>query len=155
MNAKKNTKGRASVSVAEYLSQQIHLSGVPQKEIASRMGYPNSNIITMFKQGTTKLPINRVKEMAEILGIDKVYLLKLVMGEYAPETLAALEELIGGENFTTQSERNVLNIMRSMSDGLDIGPKTIYEEEEFKMMVAKWKNKAEEDLKRKVVVDSK
>lgn len=150
MNSKKNAKSR--VTVAEYLSQQIHLSGIPQKEIAERMNYKKPNIITMFKQGSTKLPVNKVKEMADILGVDRVYLLRLVMLEYSPETWAALEELIGSGNMTTDNERKILELTRSTAEGLDVGPKTADEETEYRKMVLKWKEREEQELNKKTVL---
>jgi len=51
---------KSHIAVAEYLNQQIALSGVPQTEIAEKLGYDKPNIITMFKQGKTKIPMNKI-----------------------------------------------------------------------------------------------
>ena len=67
MNAKK-----LKISVAEYLTQQIAVSGVSQKNLADQLGYDKPNIITMFKQGKTKVPLNKIAPIAKILGIDRV-----------------------------------------------------------------------------------
>lgn len=104
------TKGKIT-SVADYIDRQIDISGVPQKEIAAALGYSNANVITMFKQGRTKLPITKVGPLAKVLGVDTVHLLRIVMNEYMPETYAALEEMIG-QSLVTEGEMQVIRIIR-------------------------------------------
>ena len=112
------TKGKR-ITVANYLDQQIAISGVSQKDIAAAIGYSNPNVITMFKQGRTKLPIPKVGPIATILGIDPVHLLRMVMNEYMPDTYAAIEKLIG-KSLVTEGESKALQIIREASNGHDI-----------------------------------
>lgn len=86
--------------VADYLALQIVLSGKSQKQIAEEVGYDKANIVTMFKQGLTKIPIVKVGAFARALGVDPAYLLRLVLCEYMPETWAAIEDAIGGTILT-------------------------------------------------------
>ena len=86
---------KGHVSVAEYLSQQIHLSGKAQKDIAEALGYTKPNIITMFKQGKTKIPLNKIAALAKAIGVDPIHFLRIAMLEYSPEMWEVLESMIG------------------------------------------------------------
>lgn len=79
-----------AMRVADYLAQQIILCGKSQKEIAEEVGYEKPNVITMMKQGHTKIPIVKVGAFARALEVDLAYLLRLVCMEYMPETWAAI-----------------------------------------------------------------
>lgn len=105
--------------LAEYLNAQINvavLSGIRQKDIATAMGYTRPNIVTMFKQGLTKLPIEKVGPLAGVLGIDPVYLLRIVMNDYMPETYDAVTRIFGGEPIT-EHEREIVAMIRVLSGG--------------------------------------
>ena len=76
---------RPATSFAVYLARLIELSPKTQREIATDIGYPKANIITMFKQGTTKVPLEKIPALARALGIDRIEMLRRAMREYAPE----------------------------------------------------------------------
>lgn len=106
-------------SVAEFINHQIRVSGKSQAEIASELGYPNQNIITMFKQGRTRIPPDKVGQLAKALEIDPALFLKKVMGEYMPETLAALQNILDGLQLT-QNERELIAAYRRTAKGKDV-----------------------------------
>ena len=54
----------------EYLNDAINSSGIKQSEMAETMGFDKPNIITMFKQGKTRVPLHKVAEFAKILKLD-------------------------------------------------------------------------------------
>lgn len=130
---------KANVSkVAKLIEELIENSGKKQKEISEELGYEKPNIITMFKQGQTRLPIPKVPLMAKALDVDPVYLLRVVMEEYEPETWAVIESLIGGAPST--SEREVLATFRSICGKRDVKP-TPEEKKELAEMFKGWKKK--------------
>jgi transcriptional regulator with XRE-family HTH domain len=92
------------LSVAEYLGQVIDLSGKTQTEICEALGYSNRNIVTLFRQGKTKLPVNKVRAMAIVLGLDPANLLRMVMTEYMPDAWKVIEEILG-DRFVTRTQR--------------------------------------------------
>ena len=81
-------------TVAQYITIDVNGSGKTQREIAQEAGFPNPNIISMFKTGATRLPLDRVGPLAKALEIDSAHLLRLVMREYAPATLLAIENAL-------------------------------------------------------------
>lgn len=62
-----------------------------QAEIASELSL-NANLITMFKQGRTKVPVTRAAELARALGIQEQEFVRLTLEEYHPEVLEVIEK---------------------------------------------------------------
>lgn len=132
------------ISVAEYLTQQINICGKSQREIADDVGYEKPNVITMFKQGKTKLPINKVGLFAKSLGIDPLHLLRIAMSEYSRDTWEVIEDLIG-KSLVSQDEFAILEVIREIGEGQPIAPRTAIETEELKELAAKWKKRVESE----------
>lgn len=112
-------RNRKSLSVAAYIQLQIAVSGVSQKQIAEALGYDNPNVITMFKQGKTKVPLNKVGPLATVLGVDPVHLLRLVMTEYCPDTWQAIQHLIGRSLIST-NEMALIEVVRKACGSVDL-----------------------------------
>jgi len=62
-----------------------------QIHIARKLGYVNPNIITMFKQGRTRVPSEKVVPLARVLGQDPEMMLRQWFLAYMPETLPDIE----------------------------------------------------------------
>jgi transcriptional regulator with XRE-family HTH domain len=102
------------MTVAEYLTAQINLCGKTQLDIAREVGFEKPNIITMLKQGKSKLPISRIGKLAKSLGVDPWYLYQLAMSEYEPDTWSVIEEdILRGQPVLTENEKEILALLRS------------------------------------------
>lgn len=88
-----------------------------QAQIASETGYRNANIITMIKNGTTRLPIDRVPSLASSLGVDPRRLLLLALEQEDETTISAFEEIIG--TVVTSHELAWIKEIRSASENSD------------------------------------
>lgn len=99
-------------NVAEYISWQIQLCGKSQTEIAQQAGFDKPNVITMIKQGKTKVPLNKIGSMAKALEIDPVHFFKLVMSEYQPDLLDIITA-ITNQPLVTKNELDFLEVVRS------------------------------------------
>jgi transcriptional regulator with XRE-family HTH domain len=130
---------RSSVTVAEYLTEQIRLSGKTQHEIAQEAGFNKPNIISMFKKGETKLPLSKVGLMAKALGVDPVVLFRMVMNEYEPQTWQAIEETVLHQPVLTANEIEIIELLRT---GKVVDPKIVTREDEIRLLdaVASLKN---------------
>lgn len=104
-------------SVARYLEQAIERSGLPQIEIAEALGYDQPNIISMFKTGRTKVPIEIIPKLAELLGVSELYFLKLALEEYHPETWMVIERAFG--TLISENEMDIVDTIRAASAGTD------------------------------------
>jgi len=80
-------------TVAEYLALHIGRSEKTQAQIAEESGFPKSNVISMLKNGQTKLPIARIPAFARSLNVCEHELFYLAMREYNPDWLAVIERL--------------------------------------------------------------
>lgn len=101
----------------EYLERKINASTIKQSEMAEELGFATPNIITMFKQGKTKVPLEKVTEFAKILGIDPKMLLRMAMLEYCPELFRVVEKTFGV--IITKNEQEIINEIRRLSRGTD------------------------------------
>jgi transcriptional regulator with XRE-family HTH domain len=67
-----------------------------QAEIAEEAGFINPNMLTMIKQGASKLPLDRVPALAKALDTDPALLLRLALEQAEGSTAAgAIYEIIG------------------------------------------------------------
>ncbi len=67
-----------------------------QAEIAEQAGFVNANMVTMIKNGSTKLPLDRVPALAKALESDPALLLRLALEQSEGKTAAtAIYEIIG------------------------------------------------------------
>lgn len=133
---------QSNIAVAKYISQQLMMCGKSQIEVANEIGYDNPNVITMFKQGKTKLPIVKVKLLAKSLGVDPVFLLKLVMTEYMADTWDVISDILGG-TVITQPEERILAVIHQADSGLPVEPVTDEEIAELRNLSAKWAKRME------------
>lgn len=99
-------------TVAEFLTDRIATINKPQRQIAAECGFEHPNIISMFKTGTTKLPINRIGPLAKALDVDPAYLLRLVMLETMPDTWEHIETLMQSTVLTA----NELEMVRAFRE---------------------------------------
>ena len=89
-----------------------------QAQIAEEAGFANANMVTMVKQGATKLAIDRVPALAKALDCDPALLLRLALEQAEGSTAAAAIFDIIGEPIT-ENERGWLAEIRDASGETD------------------------------------
>jgi hypothetical protein len=72
------------LNVALYLANALDASTKPQNQIAKEAGFPKSNVLSMMKSGQTKIPLERIRPLAEAAGLDPKELLRRCLMEYHP-----------------------------------------------------------------------
>ena len=107
-----------NMTVAEYLSKAIELSGKTQREIAVAVGYTKPNIISMMRLGQTKIPIDRIPAFAAALGVDPAHFTRIAMREYMPEVWGVLTEVFGES--VTNREKRLLEVLREEDPDAEI-----------------------------------
>jgi transcriptional regulator with XRE-family HTH domain len=87
----------ATVPIAEYLDKQIHaLKGVKtQRQIAAEIGYGKPNMISMFKRGEVRVPLDKIPALAKALEVDPGHLFRLALEQYWPGLGKIIEEIFG------------------------------------------------------------
>jgi len=105
-------------TVADFIADRLAESDKTQREIAQECGFEKPNIITMFKQGATKIPLNRIGALAKAIDVDPAHLLRLAMKEYMPETWEAIEEIMQS-TVLTANELKLVHAYREVTGDND------------------------------------
>jgi transcriptional regulator with XRE-family HTH domain len=126
------TKQPKIKTVAEYISAQIGLCGKSQLEIARESGFDKPNVITMIKQGRTKLPMKKLGKFAKALEVDPVHLLRMCMSEYLPDTWEEMQKVIG-QPVMTINEMEILEVVRQSNV---INPRVRTDEDRIRILDA-------------------
>lgn len=87
-------------SLQEFLAHHIQRAGLTNREVARACGFRRPNVVSMIKHGHTRLPLERLGAMANILEIDAFNLYCRFMHEYFPDTWEDLKPLIPGADQT-------------------------------------------------------
>lgn len=89
-----------------------------QIEIAAEAGFVQTNMLAMIKNGSTKLPLDRVPGLAKALECDPRHLFLLAFEQLGNDTTAqAIEEIFG--TIVTKNEVAWLEEIRAASDNSD------------------------------------
>jgi hypothetical protein len=80
---------------AALIEEQINASEKTQIDLARELGYENPNIITMFKKGTTRVPLDKVAPLARALDLDSGELLRQWFATFYPDALPEIEKHLG------------------------------------------------------------
>lgn len=109
-------------AAANYLARQIDAlrttSGISQREIANAMGYKQPNIMSMFKSGETKIPIDKIAIMAKVLKVDPANFGRMVIMQHWPTLAAQFEQIFGG-GMVSKNERKLLENWRKATNNID------------------------------------
>jgi hypothetical protein len=112
------TKELSPLTVAEFLADRIAKIDKTQKQIASECNFENPNVITMFKNGSTKLPMGRIALLAKAIEVDPIHLLRLVMLEYIPDLWESIETIMQ-TTVLTANELELVRAYREVNGGRD------------------------------------
>ena len=116
------TKGRpyANTRLTKFLEKRI-LELRPKKtqqDIAAEAGFIHTNMLAMIKNGSSKLPLDRVPALAKALESDPRHLFKLALEQTGGATSArAIEEIFGA--VVTRNEVAWIEELRDASDYSD------------------------------------
>ena len=101
--------------VARFIQRRIKETGQTQKDIAFKVGFEKPNIITMIKQGKTRLPLDKIGLMANALETDPTQLFQMCMEEYQPKTWKVISPFM--ESAMTTDEQRLLHSLRAWVGG--------------------------------------
>jgi len=114
---------------AMYLEQAIKISGRTQKEIAEAAGFNKPNILTMMKQGVTKIPIAKIPGLAEACGVNVANFVRIVMIEYHPQIWDVIQKHVG--EVITDDEPEILQKNTNKNIAYDIAERGVLKEYRF------------------------
>jgi hypothetical protein len=121
MNGEANmSEGKELSRIAEFVRDRVEeLKGIRnQREIAEIAGYTNQNMITMIKQGFTKVALDRVFLLAKALDADPKMMMRMALEQfYSPLAIRDMEQALGVA--ATRNEIRILEHIRNLTKGSD------------------------------------
>jgi transcriptional regulator with XRE-family HTH domain len=117
VNAAKKPISPTGRKFHEYLSALMEASDLTQIEMARELGYTQQNLISMFKRGVSKVPVDKLPKFAEVLGVDPAHFTRIALREYYPDFYASLEKVFGPA--VTRNEFEIIQKLRKLSRNTD------------------------------------
>lgn len=108
---------KVNIKVSDFIIKRQKELELPNTDLANALGYDNQNVIAMIRKGRVRVPLHQIMSLASVLQVDSIWFFKLVMSEYKPEALEAIEQCFG--SLVTQNERRLLEVWRANTDGND------------------------------------
>ena len=99
------------VSVSSFISFHLRASRKTHVEIAREVGFSSSNMLSIMKNGTMKIPLDRVPALVESLGISAQSLFVLCVEEYEPGLWRAIQLCLPGA-FLSDDDLETLRIVK-------------------------------------------
>ncbi len=97
--------------VSVFLTSLIEKSGKTRKEIANEAGLGKPNMISMLKNGETKLPLAKLGSFAKAVNTDPARLLTLCLHEYYPDVWEAIRSHLNAA--VTSDELRIVRALRA------------------------------------------
>lgn len=105
-----SNKSDAQTKVSVFITSLIEKSGKTRKEIANESGLGKPNMISMLKNGETKLPLAKLGSFAKAVHADPAHLLKLCLTEYYPDVWEAIQDHL--DSAVTTDELRLVRAIR-------------------------------------------
>ena len=105
--------------MAQFLDKRIdELEGtITLVEIAHKIGFPNANIISMFRADQAKVPLDKIPVLTEALQVDLVNLMRPGLEQYWPEPIDPLTKMFS--RIVTENEFELIQGIRQRTKDLD------------------------------------
>ena len=122
VSKKTDQQGNKLSRIAALVDKKVSTTSMTQREIATAVGFKNQNMITMIKQGTAKLPLDRVPQMAKVLEVDPAFLFRLALEQfYEPSAVKMLNAVLDAP--LSKNERAILNHIRERGNDPELSDK--------------------------------
>lgn len=108
--------------IAKYLTKQIELiqGEKSQRQIAAEIGYDKPNMISMFKRGEARVPLQKVPALARSLRVDPAHLLRLALEQYDPEFYVEIGKILDRKDLVTENEVAIIHEIRKVTKNMDL-----------------------------------
>jgi len=104
--------------VAAFVFEQIEKSKEPIEAIAAKAGM-RAEVLKLIAEGRVKLAINQAHDFAKALQVEGIYLLRLLLEDYLPDSWSIIQDNLQ-ELAITPYEQEVLDGYRRVAQGRDI-----------------------------------
>lgn len=117
---RKNGRPYADTRLVKYLERRISdlRPRKTQIAIAAEAGFRAPNMLAMVKNGSAKLPLDRVLGLAKALDCDPALLFRMAIEQLDQNTTSeAIDQIFGA--ITTENEVAILTVVRESSNNSD------------------------------------
>ena len=113
------TLPHAQTALAKFLSTKLtELKGeITLREIAAKLGYPKGNIISMFRTGECRVPLDKIPALAAALHVDVAHLMRLGLEQYWPDKMQVITEVFS--RVVTTHEMALISELRKRTNNSD------------------------------------
>jgi DNA-binding Xre family transcriptional regulator len=80
--------------LAVFIGARIDSSMKTQRELSAEAGFENENFMSMIRTGKVKIPIRRVRALADALGVAQQDLMERCLAAYHPDIDAILHAVL-------------------------------------------------------------
>jgi hypothetical protein len=108
-----------SLPVRDVLKIRMEDLEIRNVDLQKALGYPAPNVIAMMKSGSMRLPEGKAIEVADILRLDRTFLLGKVVSENNPELWNAITTIMG-DRLVSANEMALVGHVRAALDGHDV-----------------------------------
>lgn len=118
-SSRKTVPPFAATTMTKFLSRRLdELKGEKTyAQVARELDYPHSNIISMFKSGETKVPLEKIPALAKALDVDVAHLLRLGLEQHWPGKMGVITEIFG--RIVTDNELALIMEIRERTKNAD------------------------------------
>lgn len=109
----------SKMPVKDLLTIRMDELGLQNADLQVALDYPAPNVISMMKTGSMRLPENKVTEAADILQLDRAFLLRKVMLENNSRLWDVIDKVLGPK-VVSANEQALLELLRKELDGHDV-----------------------------------
>jgi hypothetical protein len=109
--------------------------GKTDEQVAQAVGFDLVTTFVMIKQGTIKLPVQKIAQFASALSIEPANLLRQLLAEAMPEVLAAVDSMLCTMSLTA-NEVKLIQTFRHLTNGKDVTPVVVDGNAVVALMVA-------------------
>jgi hypothetical protein len=109
----------SSLPVKDVLRIRMTDLEIKNVDLQKALGYPMPNVIAMMKKGSMRLPEGKAIKVADILKLDRTFLLGKVVSENNPELWDAITTIVG-DRLVSSNELALLGHLRAALDGHDV-----------------------------------
>ncbi|MCR9222912.1 MAG: helix-turn-helix domain-containing protein [Hyphomonas sp.] len=112
-----------SFALAEWFNKNVDfLTDLTNEQLAEKLGYTRPNIISMWRTGRTRIPLDRLVPLSQILKVDISFMLPLWVEQYGGgEAYAAVMKALN--NSVSDNEMKLVEALRQTTKGRDFSVK--------------------------------
>jgi transcriptional regulator with XRE-family HTH domain len=116
-----NAKTGPTYELAEWLNANLpRRTNMTNEELADDMGYARSNIISMWRTGKSRIPLERLPDLSRLLNVSMAELMPMWVEQYAPQIRVEVGKMFN--RLVTENEFEVIEAIRQASESTNPKP---------------------------------